>query len=72
MKQSSLETARQSERGVVDIETLKHSQQNLIDTITETMQIQEEGRAKRLQAEREMVQMENELKQHLLNGGQKK
>uniref|UniRef100_UPI00352B5E75 toxic anion resistance protein n=1 Tax=Aerococcus urinaeequi TaxID=51665 RepID=UPI00352B5E75 len=72
LKQSSLETARQSERGVVDIETLKHSQQNLIDTITETMQIQEEGRAKRLQAEREMVQMENELKQHLLNGGQKK
>lgn len=71
LKQSSLETARQSERGVVDIETLKHSQQNLIDTITETMQIQEEGRAKRLQAEREMVQMENELKQHLLNGGQK-
>ena len=57
---------------MVDIETLKHSQQNLIDTITETMQIQEEGRAKRLQAEREMVQMENELKQHLLNGGQKK
>ncbi|OYW71828.1 MAG: toxic anion resistance protein [Aerococcus viridans] len=72
LKQSSLETARQSERGVVDIETLKHSQQNLIDTITETMQIQEEGRAKRLQAEREMVQMENELKQHLLNGGKKK
>ena len=72
LKQSSLETARQSERGVVDIETLKHSQQNLIDTITETMQIQEEGRAKRLQAEREMVQMENELKQLLLNGGQKK
>lgn len=72
LKQSSLETARQSERGVVDIETLKHSQQNLIDTITETMQIQEEGRAKRLQAEREMVQMENELKQHLLNSGQKK
>lgn len=72
LKQSSLETVRQSERGVVDIETLKHSQQNLIDTITETMQIQEEGRAKRLQAEREMVQMENELKQHLLNGSQKK
>lgn len=71
LKQSSLETARQSERGVVDIETLKHSQQNLIDTITETMQIQEEGRAKRLQAEREMVQMENELKQHLLNSGKK-
>ena len=72
LKQSSLETARQSERGVVDIETLKHSQQNLIDTITETMQIQEEGRAKRLQAEREMVQMEKELKHHLLNGSQKK
>lgn len=71
LKQSSLETARQSERGVVDIETLKHSQQNLIDTITETMQIQEEGRAKRLQAERAMVQMENELKQHLLNSGKK-
>ena len=68
LKQSSLETARQSERGVVDIDTLKHSQQKLIDTITETMQIQEEGRAKRLQAEREMVQMESELKQHLLNG----
>lgn len=72
LKQSSLETARQSERGVVDIETLKHSQQNLIDTITETMQMQEEGRAKRLQAEREMVQMEKELKHHLLNGSKKK
>lgn len=72
LKQSSLETARQSERGVVDIDTLKHSQQKLIDTITETMQIQEEGRAKRLQAEREMVQMESELKQHLLNSSSKK
>lgn len=69
LKQSSIETARQSERGVVDIETLKHSQQNLIDTIKETMAIQEEGRAKRLQAEQDMIQMENELKQQLLSGG---
>lgn len=67
LKQNTLETARENERGLVDIETLKKTQENLVSTLEETLRIQQEGRAKRYQAEQELMTMENELKQKLLN-----
>ncbi|MCY9004395.1 toxic anion resistance protein [Peribacillus frigoritolerans] len=66
LKTNTIETAKENERGLVDIETLKKTQANLISTLEETMRIQEEGRHKRRQAEQELVSMENELKQKLL------
>ncbi|MBS4194570.1 toxic anion resistance protein [Lederbergia citri] len=66
LKTNTIETARENERGLVDIETLKKTQSNLITTLEETIKIQQEGRAKRAQAEQELVSMENELKEKLL------
>ncbi|MGE6379506.1 toxic anion resistance protein [Peribacillus muralis] len=66
LKINTIETAKENERGLVDIETLKNTQANLISTLEETMRIQEEGRHKRRQAEQELASMENELKQKLL------
>ncbi|MBT2647074.1 toxic anion resistance protein [Bacillus sp. ISL-34] len=66
LKTNTIETAKENERGLVDIETLKSTQANLISTLEETMRIQEEGRHKRRQAEQELASMENELKQKLL------
>ena len=61
-----METAKESERGIVEIETLKATNQTLIDTFDEVMKIQSEGRQKRLEAEAEMIRMEQELKMKLL------
>ena len=66
LKQSSIEAARENERGVVDIETLKTTQANLIETIQETMNIQREGAIKRRQGEVELAQLEDEIKSKLL------
>jgi len=66
LKTNSIETAQENERGIIDIETLKKTQENLISTIEETLAIQAEGRQKRQQAEQEMVTMENDLKQKLI------
>ena len=69
---ASVETAREAERGIVDIETLKKTNSQLIQTLDEVMKIQADGRAKRLAAENEMARMENDLKVKLLqirNGG---
>jgi uncharacterized protein YaaN involved in tellurite resistance len=66
LKTNSIETARENERGIIDVETLKKTQENLIATIEETLTIQAEGRQKRQQAEQEMVVMEQELKQKLM------
>lgn len=66
LKQSTVEVARESERGIVDIETLRATNENLIQTFDEVMKIQEEGRAKRAEAEVEMRRMEAELRQNLL------
>ena len=63
---STVEVARESERGIVDIETLKNTNDLLIKTFDEVMQIQEEGRQKRAEAEVEMRRMEAELKQKML------
>ena len=67
LKMNSAAVARESERGVVDIETLTETNQKLIETLDEVRQIQEEGRAKRADAETELVRIENELKQKLLD-----
>lgn len=63
---ATVEVAKESERGVVDIETLKSTNEKLITTLDEVMRIQEEGRAKRMEAEAEMQRMEGELKNKLL------
>ena len=63
---ASVETARESERGIVDIETLQKTNADLIQTLDEVMQIQRDGRAKRQQAEQEMRRMEDDLKRKLL------
>lgn len=67
LKQNTIEVAKENERGIVDIETLKRSQSNLLTTLEEVLQIQNEGRTKRQEAERELVDMEQELKNMLLN-----
>ena len=63
---ASTETAKESERGIVDIETLKQTNQELISTLDDVMKIQKDGRIKRQQAEVEMRRMEEELKNKLL------
>ena len=63
---ASVETAKEAERGIVDIETLKQTNAKLIQTFDDVMKIQADGRAKRLAAESEMLKMENDLKQKLL------
>ena len=66
LKMSSIETAKQSERGIVDIETLKATNESLISTLDEVMRIQQEGRQKRQEAETELRRIENNLKNKLL------
>jgi len=63
---ASVETAREAERGIVDIETLKATNAKLIQTFDDVLKIQADGRAKRLAAEAEMAKMENDLKVKLL------
>ena len=66
LKMATLDTARESERGIVDMETLKATNESLISTLDEVMHIQQEGREKRRAAETEMLKLENDLKQKLL------
>jgi len=66
LKIAAVESAKESERGIVDMETLKNTNAALISTLDEVVKIQEEGREKRRTAELEMQNMENELKQKLL------
>lgn len=66
LKINSIETAKENERGIIEIDTLKKTQENLIQTIEETLIIQADGRAKRKAAEIEIGRMEDELKQRLL------
>ncbi|MEH6944697.1 toxic anion resistance protein [Bacillus sp. JJ722] len=67
LKVNTIETAKANERGLVDIETLKKTQDNLITALEETMRIQAEGRIKRQQAQIELTSMEEDLKHRLLN-----
>ena len=66
LKMSTIETAKESERGIIDIETLVQTNQSLIDTISEVMTIQQEGHTKRVEAEKTLYQMESDLKKKLL------
>jgi uncharacterized protein YaaN involved in tellurite resistance len=66
LKMATVETAKESERGIVDMETLKATNQSLITTLDEVMKIQEEGRTKRLEAQAELGRMEEELRLKLL------
>ncbi|MCM1150225.1 MAG: toxic anion resistance protein [Butyricicoccus sp.] len=66
LHQGSVNVARESERGIVEIETLKHTNQELINTLEEVRQIQEDGRSRRKEAEVELGRIEGELKQKLL------
>ena len=66
LKMATIDTAKESERGIVDMETLKATNESLISTLDEVMKIQQEGRQKRHEAEQEMQRLENELKGKLL------
>ena len=66
LKMATIETAKESERGIVEMETLKATNESLITTLDEVMRIQKEGRQKRQEAEVEMQRLETELKQKLL------
>jgi len=66
LKMGTIETAREAERGIIDLETLVSTNQSLIDTINEVMRIQDEGRTQRLTAEKQMIEMEANLKAKLL------
>jgi len=66
LKMGTIDTAREAERGIIDLETLVSTNQSLIDTINEVMKIQEEGRSQRLTAEKQMIEMESHLKAKLL------
>ena len=66
LKVASVETAKESERGIVDIETLKSTNLTLMTTLDEVMKIQEEGRARRQSAEEDLQRIENEMRDKLL------
>ncbi|MBM6613516.1 toxic anion resistance protein [Desemzia sp. RIT804] len=66
LKTSAIETARENERGIIDLETLQKTQTDLIDTLQQTLEIQKEGRIKRKEAERELTTMETTLRDQLL------
>ncbi|XWN51903.1 toxic anion resistance protein [Anoxybacillus flavithermus] len=66
LKMNTIEAAKENEEGLVSIDTLKKTQENLLETLEETLKIQQEGRMKRQQVERELVEMEEQLKQRLL------
>lgn len=66
LKVATIEAAKESERGIVDMETLKHTNEALITTLDEVLRIQTEGKEKRKEAQAELVQIENQLKGKLL------
>ncbi|MEE0757485.1 toxic anion resistance protein, partial [Allofournierella sp.] len=66
LKQGTIDAAKESERGIVDIETLQATNRSLIETLDELSRIQSEGRAKRAAAEVELGRIEGELKQKLM------
>ncbi|MEC0666875.1 toxic anion resistance protein [Priestia flexa] len=67
LKQNTIEVAKENERGIVNIETLRQTQSDLITTLEEVLKIQEEGRTKRTEAEAELYQMEADLKTKLMD-----
>lgn len=71
LKLATVEAAKESERGIVDIETLRHTNEQLISTLDEVMLIQTEGKEKRVAAEQELVEIESQLKEKLLEAAKK-
>lgn len=67
LKTATIETAKESERGIIDMETLVATNENLMNTIDEVMRIQQEGREKRREAEGKLVELEDELKNKMLH-----
>ena len=67
LKIGTIQTAKEAERGIIDIETLIQTNQDLIDTINDVMEIQSQGHAKRIEAEKTLYSMEAELKKKLLS-----
>ncbi|MBR3147055.1 MAG: toxic anion resistance protein [Eubacterium sp.] len=72
LKQATVDTAKENERTIVDIETLQHTNDQLISTITEVIQIQEDGAKRRKEAEAELTRIEGELKNKLLEASGRK
>ena len=72
LKQGSIKIAEESERAIVDIETLKKTNQDIIDTLNQVVEIHEKGRIKRQESEKELVELEKELKEKLLEINVKK
>jgi uncharacterized protein YaaN involved in tellurite resistance len=70
LKQNSIEAATELERGIVDIETLQKTTEDLISTIDETIRIQQEGRAKRVEAEKTLIELEGKVKEKLMSTSQ--
>ena len=66
LQQNSVETARENERSIVDVETVREVNEKLIQTIEDTVRIQQEGRAKRQAAEKELATIEDRLRETLL------
>ncbi len=66
LKMGTIETAKEAERGIIDVSTLAKTNQDLIDTITEVMAVQKEGRQQRIDAEKQLVVLESQLKAKLL------
>ncbi len=71
LKVATIESAKEAERGIVDMETLKHTNETLISTLDEVLKIQTEGKAKRREAQAELVQIENQLRDKLLEAAKK-
>ena len=67
LKQSAIDTARETERGIIDLETLQQTQKDLIETIESTLQIQADGRRQRQAARQELEMMEDQLRQRLIS-----
>ena len=67
LKMATVATAKESERGIVDMETLRHTNESLISTLDEVLRIQDEGRQNRRAAEQELRKIEDELKTKLLD-----
>ncbi|MBR3215253.1 MAG: toxic anion resistance protein, partial [Exiguobacterium sp.] len=66
LKDSSIEIAQENEKGIVSVESLKVAHENLLSTLDETLRIQQEGKQKRRDAERELDRMEHELKEKVI------
>lgn len=71
LKVATIESAKEAERGIVDIETLKHTNESLITTLDEVLKIQTEGKQKRREAEAELSQIENQLRDKLIEAAKK-